>query len=221
LRWTFKLFLGLVFLTGLQVGLLRFVNPPFTAFSAWKWLRSKSGTVYFQLPDHRWRKLQEISPHLLKAVLAGEDQRFLKHRGFDFIEINHALRDILRAGKVRGASTITMQVARIVFLWPDRNWLRKLAEAYYTVFIETLWSKRRILEVYLNMVDWGPGVMGVDAASRRYFNRHPAAVTPQQAALMAAILPSPHKWSPTHPSEYVMERQRRILKDMESMPALM
>jgi len=164
--------------------------------------------------------LNEISPHLRKAVLAAEDQRFNFHNGFDFVEINQAIRDILEEGRVRGASTITMQVARTVFLWPERSWSRKLAEAYYTVLIELCWSKRRILEVYLNTVDWGIGIMGAEAASRKYFHTDAGSITALQAALLASILPSPHRWSPTKPTKQVWERQRRIMKDMGKMPAL-
>ncbi|UCF86127.1 MAG: transglycosylase domain-containing protein, partial [Desulfobacteraceae bacterium] len=107
-----------------------------------------------------------------------------------------------------------------VFLWPERSWLRKAAEAYYTVLIEIFWSKERILEVYLNTVDWGSGLMGAEAASRKYFHRSSASISPHQAARLAAILPNPDKWSPTRPSAWVLIRQKRILKDMKRMPLL-
>ena len=203
-----------------QVFLLRFVDPPFTAMMGWNWLQNKITTKHNKLPDYHWRQLKEISPHLIKAVLAGEDQRFLTHHGFDFIEMNQAVQDIITDRRIRGASTITMQLARTVFLWPDRNWLRKIAEAYYTVLIEILWDKKRILEIYLNTVDWGTGIIGAEAASRKYFNTTSTRITLSQAALLAAILPRPHKWSPTKPGRYVRERQKRIMKDMDKMPML-
>ena len=112
---------------------------------AWNWLKGQFGAKPYKWPKYHWRSLEDISPHLIKAVLAGEDQRFFSHRGFDFIEMDHALRDALVSGKTRGASTLTMQMARSVFLWPERSLIRKLAEAYYTMLLELLWNKRRIV----------------------------------------------------------------------------
>ncbi|MCP4667753.1 MAG: monofunctional biosynthetic peptidoglycan transglycosylase, partial [Deltaproteobacteria bacterium] len=154
------------------------------------------------------------------AVLAAEDQRFTSHRGFDFAEMNKAIKDMALKKGFRGASTITMQVARTVFLWPGRIWLRKAAEAYYTVLIETFWSKKRILEIYLNMVDWGTRLIGAEAASRYYFGISCASLSPSQASLLAAVLPSPHRWSPKKPNAHVLRRQKRILRDMKHMPLL-
>jgi monofunctional biosynthetic peptidoglycan transglycosylase len=154
---------------------------------------------------------------VIKAVLAAEDQRFLIHHGFDFVEMRKALGDILSARRTRGASTISMQVSRTVFLWPERSLTRKVAEAYYTILIEMLWSKRRILEVYLNTVDWGTGIIGVEAAARSYFQTGAHRITPSQGALLAAVLPSPHRWSPNRPSRYVRARKKRIMRDMEKI----
>jgi monofunctional biosynthetic peptidoglycan transglycosylase len=220
LKHLLRLFVILWIFTMAQVLVLRFVNPPFTVSTAWSWVQSKFSGTHYGRPHYHWRALEEISPHLKRAVVAAEDQRFLSHHGFDFIEIGQALNDIFKVGKVRGASTITMQVARTVFLWPGRNWLRKISEAYYTVVIEIFWSKERILEIYLNTVDWGPGIMGAEAATRRYFTCHADQISPSQAAILAAILPSPHGWSPTHPNQRVLERQKRILNDMGKMPLL-
>ena len=212
-----KLFLVAIFITLVQVALLRFINPPFTAMMASGWIKSKVFSKSYVRPQYNWRPLRDISPWLIKAVLAGEDQRFMSHHGFDFIEINRAVKDIIYENKIRGASTITMQVSRAVFLWPGRSLLRKAAEAYYTMVIELFLTKLRILEIYLNVVDWGDGVMGAEAASRKYFRVSASDVTPSQAARMAAILPNPHKWSPTRPNGYVKERQARILRDMQKM----
>lgn len=206
-------------LTTILVFSLRFVNPPFTFMTAWNWIRHNETKRHYQ-PKTHWRPLKKISPHLRKAVLAGEDQRFLSHRGFDFTELNQAIKEMAISKGTRGASTLTMQVARTVFLWPKRSWLRKAAEAYYTVLIEVFWSKERILEIYLNTVDWGSGLMGAEAASSEYFNRSSSSISPHQAALLAAILPNPDKWSPTRPSAWVLMRQKRILKDMKTMPLL-
>ncbi len=184
---------------------------------AYGWFKNKVFSKPRLRPQYQWRDLKDISPWLVKAVLAGEDQRFMSHHGFDFIELNLAIRDILSEGRVRGASTITMQVSRTLFLWPGRSLLRKITEAYYTVLLELFLNKVRILEIYLNVVDWGPGVMGAEAASQKYFQISSAEISPSQAARMAAVLPSPHKWSPKNPNRYVIERQTRIMKDMKKM----
>ena len=161
--------------------------------------------------------MEQMSPYVKKAVLAAEDQRFLTHNGFDLIELNEAIKDMAMGKGYRGASTITMQMARTVFLWPARTWMRKGLEAYYTALLEIFLSKERILEVYLNTVDWGEGIRGIEAAARAYFHVSPTHVSRAQAALLAAILPSPHRWSPTKPNARVLGRQRRILNDMNKM----
>jgi len=215
------LLLGLfVAVSVLQVAVLRFVNPPFTGIMISNWIADKVAGREAQWPDPEWRPLRKISSHLRRSVLAGEDQRFTAHSGFDLVEMNQAVQDALAGGRVRGASTITMQVARTVFLWPGRSLVRKGLEAYYTVLIEVFWSKKRILEVYLNTVDWGEDAVGAERASKKYFRTNVSYLTAEQAALLAAILPSPHHWSPEHPTEYVKERQRRILEDMRKMPLL-
>ena len=217
-RWILAALLLFLIFSSAQVFALRFVNPPL--------LPALGGVLSGRNAETRrghgpvWRKLRDISPEIRKAVLASEDQRFLWHRGFDVVEISHAVEDMVWKGRRRGASTITMQVARTVFLWPARTWSRKIAETYYTFLLETFLSKQRILELYLNMVDWGVGVRGVEAASRRYFNTSSAKLSASQAALLAAILPSPHKWSVKRPSSYVRWRQKRILRDMPRMPLL-
>ncbi|MCF8061499.1 MAG: monofunctional biosynthetic peptidoglycan transglycosylase [Deltaproteobacteria bacterium] len=221
-RWVLKVLVSAVLLaaglTVMEVVLLRYIDPPCTTSMAWRRVRGLLSSRGYNRLLYEWRDLEAISPHLRKAVLAGEDQRFPSHHGFDFVELGNAVRQAVRAGQVRGASTITMQAARTLFLWPDRTLLRKGLEAYYTVLMELFWDKRRILEVYLNTVDWGSGIMGAEAASRRYFGIGCHGVTPSQAALLAAILPNPHRWSPVRPGRRVLERQRRILRDMPHMP---
>jgi monofunctional biosynthetic peptidoglycan transglycosylase len=220
--WRFLLWVGFLFciLTTLQVFLLRFLDPPATVSVVWSFLQHKIAAKQYERPLYQWRELEEISPYLRKAVLAAEDQRFLSHHGFDFTELNQALRDLLADERTRGASTISMQVARTIFLWPGRSWFRKIAEAYYTVLIELLWSKQRILEMYLNTVDWGKGIMGAEAASRTYFHTNSGNITASQAALLAAILPNPTRWTPIKPSKYIRERQIEIMTQMVRMPLL-
>ena len=219
LKWSGISLIIIWAITVVQVLSLKFIDPPFTIPMAWKWLWNEDN-IRHNPPRHIWKPLHRISPHLRKAVLAAEDQRFLSHHGFDFIEMNKAIKNIALKRGFRGASTITMQAARTVFLWPGRSCPRKVAEAYYTVLMEMFWSKRRILEMYLNMVDWGTGLIGAEAASRTYFKQSCSSLSPSQAALLTAVLPNPHKWSPRNPNPRVLRRQRRILRDMEHMPRL-
>jgi monofunctional biosynthetic peptidoglycan transglycosylase len=219
LRFFLIAFLVLFLFSIGQVLLVRFVNPPFTTSMVYNWLCSNTTATQERLwPEQTWRPIHEVSAHLIRAVQAAEDQKFVFHHGFDFEELNHALNDLRTGMRVRGASTISMQTARTVFLWPSRSLLRKSLEAYYTLLVEVLWDKRRILEVYLNTVDWGIGIAGAEAAARKYFQVSASSLSPSQAALLAAILPSPHTWSPLDPSEFVRERQRKIMMDMEKMP---
>lgn len=218
--------LALCILMGISIAevlALRFINPPWTTWMTWRWVSSRihrvPGEDPYRMQRLNWRSLKQISPHLIRAVLAAEDQRFLRHHGFDFVEIQDALQDMLSSGnRVRGASTITMQAARTVFLWPSRTWSRKLAEAYYTVLLELACSKKRIMELYLNTVDWGEGITGAEDASRRYFRRPARELTHSEAAMLASILPNPRAWSPERPTEFLRERQRRIMREMDRMP---
>jgi monofunctional biosynthetic peptidoglycan transglycosylase len=158
-----------------------------------------------------WRDLDRISPALVYAVIAAEDSRFCSHRGFDMEAIQKArASNERRPNRMRGGSTISQQTAKNVFLWPDRSWLRKGLEAYFTVLIETVWGKRRIVEVYLNVVEWAPGVYGAEAASRKWFGKSAADLTRDEAARLAAILPSPRKWKAAGSGPYVSRRARRI-----------
>jgi len=166
--------------------------------------------------DRRWRSIDSISPDLIRAVIAAEDARFCLHSGFDWASIRKAWDRIQSGGQqLRGGSTISMQTAKNVFLWPARSWTRKGFEAYFTVLIELFWTKRRIMEVYLNVAEFGPGVFGAEAASRAFFDKPASELTRRQAALLAAVLPNPREWSAAKPGPYVRERtgtlQRRLL----------
>ncbi len=188
---------------------LRWIDPPTSAFM----LRERLAAPI----RHRWVDDAKISAHIKVAVIAAEDQNFPAHYGFDLKSINDALEDRQRGRRVRGASTISQQVAKNLFLWPEQSWLRKGLEAYFTVLIETLWPKQRILEVYLNIAEFGRGVFGVGAASEVYFRKPAARLNPYDAALLAAVLPSPKRMRVNAPSNYVRSRQQWILQQMRGL----
>ena len=167
--------------------------------------------------EHVWVDAHAISPHMGIAVIASEDQRFREHWGFDLESIQSAIEDRQSGGRMRGASTITQQVAKNLLLWPGRSWLRKGLEAYLTVLIEAFWPKERILEVYLNVAQFGDKTFGVAAASRRFFDKHPSELGPREAALLAAVLPNPVRLRADDPSPYVLRRVRWIRRQMERL----
>ena len=166
---------------------------------------------------HEWRDWQAISKHAAIAVIAAEDQQFLVHHGFDFKQIDKALADRERGRRVRGASTISQQVAKNLFLWQGQSWFRKGLEAGITLVIEACWSKQRILEVYLNIAEFGRGTYGVQAASLRFFRKDAARLTRHEAALLAAVLPAPTRLKVQAPSRYVQRRQSWILRQMAAL----
>lgn len=161
--------------------------------------------------NHDWVPLEEISPAMQKAVLKAEDYRFFEHSGFDYDAIQKALKYNRTHKRTKGASTISQQTAKNVFLWPNRDWLRKGMEAYFTVLIEFTWPKERIMEVYLNVIEMGPGVYGVEAAAQKYFKRSAKNINSSQASLIAAVLPNPRRFRIDRPTSYVVKRQQRIL----------
>ena len=165
--------------------------------------------------SYRWRSLDDISPRLVEAAIAAEDSTFCAHRGFDLKAIERALKANARVekrgrGRIRGGSTISQQTAKNVFLWPGRDWIRKGFEAGYTVLIETVWGKRRIMEVYLNVAEWAPGVYGAEAAARHWYGKGADELTAREAARLAAILPSPRRYKAASPGPYVRRRASRI-----------
>lgn len=163
---------------------------------------------------HHWIPLREMSSHMPVAVMASEDQRFLSHHGFDFDAIQKAAERNKDGKKKYGASTITQQTAKNVFLWPGRSWVRKGLEAYFTVLIELTWSKERILEVYLNSIEMGPGIYGVSAVAKEHFGKEAGDLSRGDCALIAATLPNPLRFSSKDPSSYMLKRQRRIQREM-------
>lgn len=187
----------------LAVAVYRFVPPPLTYLMVQRTFEGKGF-------DRHWRDLDQISPRLVRAVIAAEDARFCEHRGFDFDAMEKAFERNAKGKKLVGGSTISQQTAKNVFLWPGRNYVRKGLEAYFTVLIELMWGKPRIMEVYLNSIEWGPGVYGVEAAARKNFGVSANKLSAPQAARLAAILPSPLKWRAAKPGPYVKRRASRI-----------
>jgi monofunctional glycosyltransferase len=182
----------------------RFVPPPITLLMVERLIQGHG-------MDYRWTPLSAISPTLPQAVVASEDQRFCTHDGFDFEAMEKAMRHNEQgSGPVRGGSTISQQTAKNVFLWPGRSYVRKAIEAWYTVLIEKIWGKRRIMEVYLNVIEFGPGTYGAEAASQRFFHIHASQLSSGQAAHLAAVLPKPLAWRPVDPGRYVAKRSRHI-----------
>lgn len=168
---------------------------------------------------HRWVPIDSISRYLPVAVIASEDQNFLNHHGFDFNAITDAIDEEKRTGRRRGASTISQQTAKNVFLWPSSTWVRKGFEAYFTVLIELLWSKERIMEVYLNSIEMGDGIYGAEAVAQENFGRHAADLKRDECALIAATLPNPRRFSSKLPSKYMRSRRQWIMKQMKHIPA--
>ena len=191
---------------------LRWIPPPTTAFM----LRHRFvvGGNIDSSSRYRWTDWDHISPHVAVAVIAAEDQKFLDHHGFDVESIQDALANAKRGRRLRGASTISQQVSKNLLLWPSRSVVRKGLEAYVTVFVELLWTKRRILEIYLNVAEFGDGIFGIAAASECFFNTVPARIEVDDAALLAAVLPNPMIFRVDQPSAYVRERQSWIRRQM-------
>lgn len=218
-RWTRLLILGFAALTLLSTLLLRVVPPPATPLMVIRGLQGMVAGKGFIIRK-QWQPLTTISPAMIRAVTAAEDQKFLHHFGFDFDAISKAYANNRDGGRRRGGSTITQQTAKNVFLWPGGSYLRKGVEAYFTVLLELCWSKERIMEVYLNVAEFGPGVYGVESAARIYYQTTARQLTARQAAMLAAILPSPRQWNPARPTAYLVHRQRWILQQMHNIGPL-
>lgn len=206
-RKTAKWILILLLLSLLPVILLRWVPVPGSMLMVERWLQS--GDQPFEL-QHSWTPYKQISDGLKMAVIAAEDQRFAEHHGFDVEAIRAAMRHNERGGSLRGASTLSQQVAKNLFLWSGRSWPRKGLEAWFTLAIEILWPKQRILEVYLNIVEWDEGVFGAHAAANHHFGVAPGVLSDQQAAQLAAVLPNPRRWSAANPPPHALQRSQWI-----------
>src|SRR5450631_728824 len=206
-----------VVLSGLAVLMLRWINPPYSAFMAETqiaaWLNRDRSYVF----RHDWVDLARISPNLPLAVVASEDQKFPEHWGFDVEAIEKAYEMNLHSHRVHGASTISQQVAKNLFLWSGRSYFRKGLEAYFTILIEACWPKQRILEVYLNIAEFGLGTYGAEAAAQRFFHKPAARLTRSDCAVLAAVLPNPDRLSAATPSAYVQQRRDWILGQMQAL----
>ncbi|MDB6048323.1 MAG: mtgA [Pseudomonas sp.] len=196
--------------------IFRWVPPPGTALMVERKVESWSDGQSIDL-QRTWQPWDKISNDLKLAVIAGEDQKFAEHWGFDVDAIQAALAHNELGGSVRGASTLSQQVSKNLFLWSGRSWLRKGLEAWFTGLIEVFWSKQRILEVYLNSVEWDDGVFGAEAAARHHFGVSAGAISLQQASYLAAVLPNPREWSASHPSSYVSRRAGWIRQQMRQL----
>lgn len=188
----------------------RWIDPPISAFM----LQDNSGRSPLL---HEWAAWNDFGDATPIAVVASEDQKFANHFGFDMKSIRESVGDFNDGAPLRGASTITQQVAKNMYLWPGKNFLRKGIEAYFTILIEATWSKRRILEIYLNIAEFGPGIYGVSSASKFYFRKIPAALSVNEAALLAAVLPNPKQLNADRPTQYVRDRQRWIIQQMQRL----
>jgi len=217
LRWCGLGLLAWVLVTATPVLLLRWLRPLTSAFmleaqvAAWR-AHERSYHTQFQ-----WVSLEQISPHAAIAVIASEDQQFPFHAGFDFGSIREAVRESERGRRLRGASTISQQVAKNLFLWSGHSFVRKGLEAYFTVLIEALWPKERILEMYLNMAQFGDGIYGVQAAAQRFWHKPALRLSSSEAAVLAAVLPNPLKLHADRPSRYVLVRRDWILGQMRDL----
>lgn len=210
-KWSIRLVIGFFGITIFWVLALKFINPPVTYLMikrGFEWQATDKG---FKI-EKDWLDYDDISNNLKKAALAGEDARFMSHNGFDFEGIQNAIKKNSQGKPLSGGSTISQQVAKNVFLWPERSWLRKGLETYFTFLIELFWSKKRILEMYLNVIEMGQGVYGAEAASQYYFHKSGSSLTKKEAALIIAILPNPRKWDARRPSTYVNSRANSIVR---------
>jgi len=207
----------LVFSSFWIIVLLRWVDPPTSSFMIQNRVASFFSSEHSKSVIFHWVDYDSISPHAKIAVVAAEDQNFSSHSGFDFKAMQQALEQNKEGKRLRGASTISQQVAKNLFLWPGRSYVRKGLEAYFTILIELFWSKQRILEVYLNTAQMGDSIYGVGGASEIYFKKSASRLTREQAALLAAALPNPVEYSVTGPSRYMRYRQRWILQQMRQL----
>ena len=215
-RFLFKALLWFFGLSLFFVVLFKFVPVPFTPLMIIRGIENKTAgkEVFF---SHDWEPIENISMNLQKAVIASEDGTFLKHNGFDFVAMQKAYKSNERGRRIKGGSTISQQTAKNVFLWQGRSYLRKGLEAYFTVLIEIIWGKERIMEVYLNSIEMGNGVYGAQAAAEHWYRKGASSLTPMQAAGIAAILPNPRKYSATSSSSYINRRKAKIVRVMRTV----
>lgn len=216
-RGTAMLLAAAIAATAGPILLLSWVPPPTSAFMMYRRIDAWTGADTPVAIRYRWVTWDEIAPAMRLAVVASEDQKFPHHRGFDTEAIAEALQERERGGRGRGASTISQQTAKNLVLWPDRTWLRKGLEVYYTVLVETLWPKHRILEVYLNLAEFGDGVYGVGAAAETFFATTPDRLSAEQAARLATVLPAPRRMRADQPGTWAQTRAQWVLRQMRQL----
>ena len=210
-RWAIRLGLLVIGLTILVTLPLRWVDPPGSAFMLLDRFTSDRDI------HHEWVPIERISPELALAVIASEDQNFPHHHGFDLREIRAAVVTHRQGGRLRGASTISQQLARNLYLWPHRSWVRKGLEFWFTAPLELFLPKQRMLEIYLNVAEFGPGIYGAEAAARHHFGKPASALTRSEAALLATVLPAPKQFDASNPTDHLLERQRWIMRQMANL----
>jgi monofunctional biosynthetic peptidoglycan transglycosylase len=218
-RWKYLLWLPVLFVAGsvLQVAVLRFIDPPLSTVMLWRYGEALGQRDWDFRLHYQWRDLDQMAPSLPISLVAAEDQRFPEHNGFDLKAIEKARDHNARGGRLRGASTISQQVAKNLFLWQGRSWVRKGLEVWYTVLIEALWPKSRILEMYANIAEFGDGIYGAQAASRQFWNKDAAALTPAESAKLAAVLPAPRRYNAARPGPYVQRRANWIQRQARQL----
>lgn len=214
-----RVFLWFLLFSVLWVLAYRFINPPITLLMVLRNIERKTEGKPVKLAKE-WVDFEDMSDNMKRAAVSAEDQLFLSHIGFDVKAIEKAFATNKKSKRVKGGSTISQQTAKNVFLWPGRSWIRKGFEAYFTLLIELLWSKERILEVYLNVIEMGDGIYGAEAASQAYFGKSCIKLTRAQAALIAACFPNPRRWTPKRPTTYIKHRQYLIMKNMRRLGPL-
>ena len=212
---TGKIILWFILVSILWVLAYRFINPPITILMVQRSWEDKNGKI-----DKKWVNFEEISDNMKRAAVAAEDQLFLQHIGFDIKAIEKAYASNAKGKKVRGGSTISQQTAKNVFLWPGRSFIRKGFEAYFTLLIELLWSKERILEVYLNVIEMGDGIYGAEAAAQKYYGKSCRKLSKSEASLIAACFPNPLRWNPNKATSYIYHRQYLIMRNMRRLGPL-
>lgn len=218
LIWSLRILVGFIVGSCVLVAVYAVFRPPLTPLMVIRvfegWFNGKSVGI-----NKTWKDYEEISPNVFKALISGEDGKFFTHEGFDWDAIERAKKrnEQAKGKKLYGASTISMQTAKNVFLWHGRNYVRKGLEAYFTVLIEAIWGKKRILEVYVNVIEWGDGIYGIEAASQFYFKKSAKDLTAAEAAQLAAVVPNPRRWNAAKPTGYIVKRKGFILARMSSI----
>lgn len=213
LRWSLRVVVYFFVVTIAWVVLLSFINPPITWLMVQRGIERKADGKEWKITK-KWVRYDDLSDNLKRAAIAGEDARFMEHWGLDREAIADAYERNKEGGRLRGGSTISQQTAKNVFLWPRRSWIRKGFETYFTLLIELFWSKKRILEVYLNVIETGDGLYGAEAATQHYFGQSAKSLTKRQAALIVAVLPNPRRWSPAKPTAFINRKANTIVRYM-------